>query len=173
VFVPNIGVTGHVLLAPGSARPIFSALYATLRRFPAGQVHGITCLADGADRLFARAVLAVRGTYEVVLPARDYHGHGGQADEPAFRELLDRAAAVSCCPFATSGPEAYAAASEEMLSRCDLLIAVWDGDRSGGPGGTADVVVRANRRSVPFTVVWPAGARRTRRVASAPHPSPP
>jgi len=52
------------------------------------------------------------------------------------------------------------AASEHVLSNVDVLIAVWDGEPSGGYGGTADVVTAARARSIPVTVIRPEGAAR-------------
>ena len=56
------------------------------------------------------------------------------------------------------------AASEEMPSSADSLIAIWDSNPSGGYGGTADVVEAARKRGLPVTVIWPEGARRDPRA---------
>jgi hypothetical protein len=154
--VHRIGVTGHVALPEDVASWVAAALARRLGSLPSGPLHGITCLARGADQLFARAVLALRGTFEVVLPAADYGqmmidaGHGED-----FRELLRRAQAVETLPFASSCREAYLAASEAMLDRCDLLLAVWDGRPSRRMGDTADVVRLARERELPVEVFWP------------------
>lgn len=159
--MPRIGVTGHVLLADGTAELILQCLTRQLDRYADGQLHGVTCLADGADQLFARAVLARGGTYEAIIPARDYRCNAVQpGNRVDFDELLGLAARVSYMPFAVSGREAYMAASEELLSRCELLFAVWDGRPSAGLGDTADVVRAARKRGLPVVVLWPTGARR-------------
>lgn len=159
--MPRIGVTGHVLLADGTAELIYACLAEELRPYAGSDLHGITCLADGSDQLFARAILAAGGTYEVVIPATDYRRHAVEEHNlAAFDELLDRASTVSYMPFQRSGREAYMAASEELLRRCDLLLAVWDGKPSISVGDTADVVRAARERGVPVTVLWPTGARR-------------
>jgi hypothetical protein len=144
----RIGVTGHIHLTAGSRAPILRALRAELQ--PYGPVYGYTCLADGADRLFAEAVHEAGGAYEVVLPS-----------PPAGPdEFLDRARRVSTIP-GTLPPEArYAAASEVILDNIDVLVAVWDGEPGGVPGGTAQTVARARARGLPVHVVWPAGAQR-------------
>ena len=156
----RIGVTGHVMLADGTATLVYRSLTEALRPH-AADLHGVTCLANGADQLFARAVHALNGTFEVVLPAADYRRAViGPRERPVFDRLLKRAAAVSYMPFDTSGPDAYLAASEEMLRRVDRLFAVWDGEPSETAGSTADVVRRAARLGVPVTVFWPDGAQR-------------
>lgn len=67
--MPRIGVTGHVMLASGTAELVYAGLAEELRPYAGPELRGITCLADGADQLFARAVLALGGSYEVVVPA--------------------------------------------------------------------------------------------------------
>ena len=156
--MPRIGVTGHVRLAAGTAELVYAALTATLADRGNGPLHGVTCLADGADQLFARAVAALGGTYEVVLPATDYRTR--VADPKSFDDLLGKAIRVDYMPFPESGPAAYFAASAELLGRVDHLVAVWDGAPSEAVGSTATVVDAARARGLPVTVLWPAGARR-------------
>lgn len=157
----RIGVTGHVVLADGTAELVYARLAEELRPYAGAELHGVTCLADGADQLFARAVLACDGTYEVVIPARDYRRRAVEAHNLAtFDELLRRATSVSYMPFPRSGRDAFLAASMEMLRRCDRLFAVWDGRPSTDVGDTADVVRAAQSRQLPVTVLWPTGARR-------------
>lgn len=157
--VKRIGVTGHVNVSEDVARWVTSALTRRLGAARGAPVRGITCLAKGADQIFAEVVLAASGTIEVVLPARDYRQAMVEAgDAEPFCGLLDQAAAVETMPFETSSRAAYLAASEEMLSRCDLLLAVWDGEPSRRVGDTADVVTKALERDVPVEVLWPTPA---------------
>jgi len=64
--VSRIGVTGHQGL-----KPVIEAFVGEkMRAILEGESHpvGITSLAAGADQLFARTVLALGGTIEVILP---------------------------------------------------------------------------------------------------------
>ena len=159
--MPRIGVTGHVTLACGTAELIYARLAEELQPYAGPGLHGITCLADGADQLFARAIITLDGTFEVVIPAADYRWRAVEEQNQAtFDELLRRASAVSYMPFRRSNRTAYLAASMELLRRCDRLLAVWDGRPSADIGDTADVVRAARERGIPVTVLWPAGARR-------------
>jgi hypothetical protein len=156
--VVRIGVTGHVRLTARSRRLVAAALRAALRR-ESRPVHGITCLAPGADQLFAKALLAENLTYDVVLPAPDYRAREiPLANRPTFDRLLRRARRVSYA-FLTTGELAYEAAGLNMLDVSDRLIAVWNG-AGGGVGGTAHIVAAACRRGIPVERVWPAGAGR-------------
>lgn len=157
--MPRIGITGHTNLTPATVPLVAAAIRTTL----ATQVplFGVTCLAQGADQTFAHVVLDLGGRLDVVLPAEDYRESrvdAAYADD--FDALLDRASTVHTMPFPRSGPAAYMAASEHMLSRIDSLVAVWDGEPSSGYGGTADVVAAARDRGLPVTILWPPGAAR-------------
>jgi hypothetical protein len=153
----RIGVTGHISLTRGSMRPIYRALTRVLRDHLRrhGAVHGVTCLAQGADRLFAQAVRDLAGTFEVVLPGPPDRGR-------QTRRLLQQARRITRVGPDPRSEIRYAAASEQMLQSCDLLVAVWDGAADGTYGGTAHTVARARELGKPVQVVWPPRAKRLR-----------
>lgn len=129
---------------------------AEVRRFLrayAPRVVGISCLALGADQIFAAAVLDLGGVLEAVVPAREY-------GEGAFHALLAVAGEIRRLPFERASPEAYAAANELLIETADLLVAVWDGLPARGSGGTAEAVAAAERRRLPVHVIWPCGSAR-------------
>jgi hypothetical protein len=159
--MPRIGVTGHTRLTAATAASVYETLRDELHRYPAPAVHGITCLALGADQLFAHAVLSVGGTFEAVVPATDYRDEVISAEnQPEFDELIHKAKTVTYMPFRRSSRTAYMAASEELLGRCDVLFAVWDGSTSGLLGETGEVVAAARQRRLSVRVLWPANALR-------------
>jgi hypothetical protein len=156
----RIGITGHSNLAPSAEQVVIQALTRVLADTPAPLI-GVSCLARGADQIFARVVLDLGGQVEVVLPAADYRERKVKPDNAAvFEDLLARAATVHTLPFDTANRDAYMAASETVLSTVDHIVAVWDGQPADGHGGTGDVVAAARERGTPVTVVWPAGACR-------------
>lgn len=121
---------------------------------------GISCIARGADSVFARAVLDARGKLEVVLPSRNYRTAKVKPNHaPVFDSLLARASSVRVMDFEEAGREAYEAANAALLDT-DRLIAVWDGN-SGQGGGTGSVVELAKARGLEVEVVWPEGAARS------------
>lgn len=157
--MPRIGITGHSNLSADTTPLIASALRHALAEHE--DLVGVTCLARGADQVFARVVLDLGGRIEVVLPATDYRERKVKPDNAVeFDTLIDKTSHVHTMPFPTSDREAYMAASEHVLTTVDSMIAVWDGKPSGGHGGTADVVTAARERGIPVTVVWPEGAKR-------------
>jgi hypothetical protein len=159
--VPRIGITGHTRLTVATVPLVTALVRARLAGHPPAELVGVTCLARGADQVFARIVLELGGRVEVVLPAEDYREHAVGPDNLAeFDELLGRAERVVTMPFAESGRPAYLAASARMLAAVESVIAVWDGVPATAMGSTADVVGQARRRGLPVAVIWPAGAER-------------
>jgi hypothetical protein len=161
--VARIGVTGHSNLTADSTPLVENGIRAALTgRTRASGLVGVTCLARGADQIFARVVLDLGGVIHVVLPAADYRERKVKPENAAeFDELISRAARIHTMSYERSAAAAYLAAGEHVLACVDEMIAVWDGLPSAGQGGTADVVEAARRRGLPVTVVWPDGATRT------------
>ncbi|NKY27123.1 hypothetical protein HGB38_12945 [Nocardia gamkensis] len=159
----RIGVTGHTNFTPATEPLVSAVIGELLAAYAAPDLVGVSCLARGADSMFAKAVLDAGGQLEVVLPSRNYREAQVRPDQAdLFDELVDRAAAVRVMDFDDAGLEAYEAANETMLASCDRLIAVWDG-AAGQSGGTGSVVALARRRDVPVEIVWPEGAARLTR----------
>jgi hypothetical protein len=157
----RIGVTGHTDLTEPTAHLVYDVLVRLLDDYPDEPVRGISCLAEGADQIFAQAVLAARGSLEVILPACDYRLAAiGPSSRPGYDGLLRKARRVSRLPYKQSGDVAYAAASSAMLRRCDRLLAIWDGRPHGRCGGTAHTVALAGAAGIPVCRLWPSGAQR-------------
>jgi hypothetical protein len=158
----RVGITGHSNLAPDCVDVVRKGIREVLETEADGSpLVGVTCLAPGADQLFASVVLELGGQVEVVLPAADYREKLRPSQVEAYDALLARAHVVSVLPFHASGRQAYVAANERMLASVELLVAVWDGKPADGRGGTGDVVEHARASGVPVAVVWPPGAHRT------------
>jgi len=155
----RIAISGHRNLPAPTSRLVEAAIRAALARHAPGMT-GISCLADGADQIFARAITDLGGVLEVVVPAARYR-EGLPADSRAeYDDLLALAAVTRLLPFIESTSESHMAASELMIDAADELYAVWDGEPARGYGGTADVVAYARGRGLPVRVIWPAGALR-------------
>ncbi|MFF5473173.1 hypothetical protein [Streptomyces achromogenes] len=127
-----------------------------------GDLVGVSCIAEGADSLFAEAVLGVGGRLVVVILSRDYRQKKVKADHAALSDRLAEAAdEVLVLPNDTADRQVYGAADAVLLRRADRLVVVWDGaPASGKGGGTAGTVEGARAASIPVDVVWPAGAAR-------------
>jgi len=148
-------------LAPASVPLVYQAIAAVLAPYAREELTGMSCIARGADSIFARAVLDLGGKLEVVLPSRNYREQKVRPDHAReFDDLMRQAAKVHTLPFDQANRDAYEAANEMLLSFCDRLFAVWDGQGGVDKGGTAAAVAEARERGLPVEIVWPDGAAR-------------
>jgi hypothetical protein len=159
--VPRFGITGHMNLTPESVPLVYKAITDALAPNAHDKLTGVSCIARGADSIFAQAVLDLGGKLEVLLPSANYRETKVKPEHaPQFDELLRRATAVRVMPLTEANREAYEAANEAVLSSCDKLLAVWDGQGAVDRGGTAAVVEKARSRGLPVEIIWPKGAQR-------------
>jgi hypothetical protein len=159
-----LGVTGHrdVNDDPRLAAAVEEVLRLTRAEAAAAGIQPvcfgvISALAEGADRLVARAILQdADAVLEVVLPLRaedyrtDFHSAESQQE---FDRLLAQAATLREEPPVDDRAEAYSLVGQRIVERCDVLIAVWDEAPERGRGGTAEVVRRGRRRD-PAPVIY-------------------
>jgi hypothetical protein len=158
--VTRIGITGHRGLNTATTALIDAAIRSTLHDHTDADLVGVTCLADGADTIFAHAVLDQGGTIEVIIPAARYRD-GLPADHHAtYDKLLAQASAVHRLDAEDSDSKAHLAASQLMIDMVSELLAVWDGKPARGHGGTADVVTAAREQGRTVLVIWPEGSTR-------------
>jgi hypothetical protein len=156
----RIAITGHRGLPAATERRVDQAIREQLAAYADSDLVGISNLADGADQLFAQAVLDAGGRLEVIVPAARYRDGLPESAHAAYDSLLSKAAKVDRLSRVESTEDAHMEASSAMLATADRLFAVWDGKPARGYGGTADVVAEARQRGVPVTVIWPDGASR-------------
>jgi hypothetical protein len=160
-LLPRIGITGHMNLTSESVALVYEAIMDALAPYAGTDLTGISCIARGADSIFAQAVLDSDGELEVILPASNYRATKVKPDHaPLFDALARRATEVHILPFAEANRAAYEAANEVLLSSCDQLFAVWDGQSGVDRGSTASVVESAQSRGKVVKVIWPDGAQR-------------
>jgi hypothetical protein len=88
---------------------IDQAIRAELSNFADGDLVGISCLADGADQIFAREVVDLGGRLEVFVPAARYRdalpesAHGGYDDLIAQAVTVHRLAYVESTSQSADG----------------------------------------------------------------------
>lgn len=153
-----VGVTGHrSWVADGTLEERVMSQWNRILAEGAGARCALaTGLAEGADRLVLQLVRA--NCQEVACigvlpmePAAYMEDFTTAASREEFRTLLSSSDRV-LFPDAESSqrPQAYESCGRRIVEMCDVLLALWDGQPSRGPGGTADVVdyARANGRDV-------------------------
>lgn len=158
----TIAVTGHMDLTDTSVPLVRDALREALKPYTDSDLIGVSCIAKGADALFAEAVLDLGGRLVVVIPSLDYRENKVKLDHAVtFDRLCAEAQEVLVLPNETANRAAYEDANRTLLDRADRLMAVWNGEPpTGKGGGTADTVIEALETGLPVDVVWPDGAMR-------------
>lgn len=159
-----IGITGHRMnaLTPVRARELEEDIRNVLIAIcgpKAERMVLITALAEGADRIAAASAMQTGMKIHALLPfPRDAYAADFQsaASKETFFTFLKLAAQVTELAALRGTQDddarAYAACGAEMVSRCDLLLAVWDGQEGRGAGGTNDVITMALGAGKP--VIW-------------------
>ncbi|MFN2494648.1 MAG: hypothetical protein ABR608_01895 [Pseudonocardiaceae bacterium] len=111
-----------------------AVLRAEVGRYAAGELVGLSCLADGADTLFAHAVLDAGGSLTVVVPAAQYREGLPAEHHATYDALMNRAVEVIRLDRTESDSQAHLDASLHMIEQADELVAVWDGKPARGHG---------------------------------------
>ncbi len=122
----------------------------------------VSPLAEGADRLVARAVLAHGGLLEALLPMprveyeKDFDTPESLAEFAGLLARAHRLETLDCSGLMAGAdyrPNAYRNVGVETVKRCDILIALWDGKPSRGVGGTADIMALALEQQKPVFIL--------------------
>ncbi len=126
-----------------------------------------TSLAEGADTIVAGIARKHGYSLDVVLPfpreayaqAQNFSAAALKTFEsylgdPSPHSLLELDGDPDSCYSANLG---YLAAGRRVVAHSDILIAVWNGEREAGVGGTAQVLREAIDRGVPVIWIWPDG----------------
>jgi hypothetical protein len=119
----------------------------------------ISPLAEGSDRLVADEAIKLGFELQCPFPfprseyARDFTTPKSQKH---FYDLLQQATAVLELDGTRESNQAenraYEKAGRTVLRHSDLVIAIWDGERAEGRGGTAQIVREAAHLGIP--VIW-------------------
>jgi hypothetical protein len=98
----QIAITGHRELPEPTVNLVSAAIRRWLAENADTALTGLTCLADGADRIFAHAVLDAGGSLVVVVPAAEYRDGMPAEHHRVYDALISRpqrwSASTACLP---------------------------------------------------------------------------
>ena len=156
-----VGVSGHRDLHPDALQQLRRALVEILQqlkeRLPNSEVRIMAGMAAGADLLVVQTALELGFGVDAMLPMRlEHYAADFDSDSLALLRTLLAHPGVRCLelPLSLHAEEGAAAAgisvrdahyavlAQTLTRGCNLLIALWDGESSHLPGGTADTVLR-------------------------------
>lgn len=195
---PVVAFSGHMIDSPGpglshfpaaAAEPVKKQIAAVLQRLDARI--GYASAACGGDVLFHECLQERGGESNVVLPfdRGDFFeasvNAAGEAWTRRATQVLDRSTLVEQATRGGYGGEdlLFSYANRLILGKAilrsrfletePLLLAVWDGARSGRPGGTAECVSLWEETGFPSIVIDPSTQEVTERPAASARPSAP
>jgi len=152
----RIGITGHrVLSKPQSVEAgILEVLSKIISIYPNGKFTICSALAEGADCLFVeKSIDQLQAKLEVrlPLPVSEYRKDFSTPESlEIFERLLKLADNISQEKILDSRESAYLAAGKYILNQCDILVAIWDGQKARGQGGTGEIVHLAREYGCPL-----------------------
>jgi hypothetical protein len=106
----------------------------------------LSSLATGSDQVFARVAISLGIPLVTVIPIQNYERYFEGIDRQEYDRLLSLSS-VKDIGWRGDDESGFLAAGKYIVERTDLLFAVWDGEKSRGRGGTADIVEYARDRS--------------------------
>ena len=147
----KLGITGHQHLPEkGTWAWVERELNQIIREDAKEELVGLSSLAIGADQLFARLILAAGGELHIIIPFAGYERTFETPEDLAsYKELISKASDIEVLTPQANDEESFFAAGKRIATKCDVLIAVWDGQKAKGLGGTADVVYFARNADKP------------------------
>lgn len=154
----TVAFTGHrprYFSFSGGNDPHLLALRRTLREQilrlhrENGAIHFLTGMALGVDTWAAQEVLALKEqgfplTLSCILPCVGQENRWNREEKEQYRRLCGQAASTeTLSPFYFSG--CMQMRDRVLVDRCDLLLAVYDGESSGGTGYTVHYALKKEK----------------------------
>lgn len=155
-----IGVTGHRFLAEKDKliNSIDSALKTIKITYRNQNFTIISPLAEGADRLVAveaLKILKARLFVPLPMPESDYlKDFKTNESKEEFLILLKKAYKKNILPKTTTREDSYDQVGNYILDNCDILLAIWDGKKEQGIGGTASIVKKTRLLLKPVIIIY-------------------
>lgn len=152
----RVGISGHQKIRPSQACAwVETALRDEL--IAQNATVGVSCLAAGADQIFAAIVLELGLELEAIIPCEDYISAFTQAEsKEQYAMLSARAIYHYKLGYPEPSEEAFLRAGEHVVDSCDVMLFVWNGEPARGRGGTEEIVDYAVKKAVPYVRLNPS-----------------
>lgn len=149
-----LGITGHQDLEPFDEDWIVLKVNNFISR---NNVHkGISSLAIGADQLFAGELKKKKIHYDVIIPCSNYAStFKTEKDLDVFLTLLESSENSTTLHFQEPSEDAFYTAGIEIIKQSSSIMAIWDGKKAKGLGGTGDIVKVALEQHKPVYHINP------------------
>ncbi len=147
----KIGITGHRTLEDPVMvkRQIAEAIDKILLENNTDSFEAYTCIATGSDTIFAQVASEKEGTLKIIMPfaLEEYRKDfliENDGDIAVFNELSKKNTPIIVTDIIPKNKDTkddgYLVAGKYVVDNSDVLIAVWDGEKAAGKGGTTEIV---------------------------------
>jgi hypothetical protein len=153
-----VGFTGHRRVEnEKKIAQVLEEVIASIQQKIRGDLIGRSSIASGADTLFAEACLAANLKWIALLPfpEAEFKKDFNQRDWARAKALLDQAERIETLSDIADRPAGYLDCGLATVDGADLMVALWDGKASRGPGGTAQIVEHARVVRKPLILISP------------------
>jgi hypothetical protein len=151
-----LGFTGHrTVRNEKKVSQVLCETIASLRRENDREVMGRSSIASGGDVLFAEACLAsnLKWIAQLPFPETEFKKDFSERDWARAKALLNQALRVETFSATANRPAGYLECGLATLEGADVMIALWDGKASRGPGGTAEIVAHTRSLRKPLVLI--------------------
>ena len=150
-----IGFTGHRTLSDEAmCRTAIRKALSDWKAMAPGVVYGVSSTAAGGDLLFAETCIDLGLPVRIFLPSpkEQFRNDFDDSTWERAERVLAKALSVDVMGVSEGAAQRYYECGIETIQQSQLLVALWDGNRARGMGGTADMVYFAADQGRP--VVW-------------------
>ncbi len=117
---------------------------------------GCTSLAIGADQLYAEVLLLKKIPYVAIIPCKQYEKTFQEERHlKNYRMLVKEACEIVELDYGKPSEAAFYDAGKRVVDISDLIIAIWNGKKAKGLGGTGDIVTYAISKKRPIVHINP------------------
>jgi hypothetical protein len=139
----KVGITGHQNLTAAETNWLKEELIIEIKRMKIEEAY--SCLAIGADQLFASVILANNIPLVAVTPCKKYEKTFDDKHIELYKTLVRQATNKILLDFEYPSEEAFYEAGKTVVNKSDVVFAFWNNLPSKGLGGTADIVSIAEK----------------------------
>ncbi len=139
----KVGITGHQNLTAAESAWLKVELENEIKQMKIEEA--FTCLAIGADQIFASVILANKIPLVAITPCEKYEQTFDGKHIEFYKSLVNQATSKIQLDFEKPSEEAFYEAGKTVANKSDILFAVWNNHPAKGLGGTADIVSFAKK----------------------------
>jgi len=134
----KVGITGHQDLTIAESNWLKEELEIEIKQMKIEKAY--SCLAIGADQLFARVILSNNIPLIAVTPCSKYEQTFDNKNIELYRNLVTQAINEIQLEYDNPSEKAFYEAGKTVVNNSDVIFVFWNNLPSKGLGGTADIV---------------------------------